>query len=407
LIVLQHKKEYLLNQAIYPEANSEKKSQDVEELDGDLDSSSSKDKIMHSIIPVQKDVENGNLINEALSKGLSSFNPDMMYQNLVNNFRTAKELYGETIIRQMTGYGNEDLERNMNIPEFQREVKESIKRNTKELIKEKILNNNGTICRDSFHLVKLSMLLELDNFCSKSNFGKEIIDQKDIHGENDETINYKKGMPYKDISVKASTKVALRRKHEKLDISDLRTITKKSKNKNSIIYALDASGSMKGQKIKMSKQAGVSLAYFALDNHDEVGMVIFSKDISKNQNLTSDFNLIINNLIDVVAKGKTDIVKALEKCLDLLDNSSNNKHVVLITDGLANVGDDPTKEVLSSVMKLKSQKITVSVIGIDVDKEGEKLGRKITELSGGNLYIAKPTDDLSSIVLQDYNSFKR
>lgn len=60
---------------------------------------------MHTVMPVDQDVENGDLINEALSKGLSSFKPDLMYQNLVNNYRSAKELYGETIIRQMTGYG--------------------------------------------------------------------------------------------------------------------------------------------------------------------------------------------------------------------------------------------------------------------------------------------------------------
>lgn len=164
---------------------------------------------------------------------------------------------------------------------------------------------------------------------------------------------------------------------------------------------------MKGNKIKMSKQAGVSLAYHALENNDEVGMVVFSKDISRKVPLSNNFNLLIDNLIEIVAKGKTDIVKALDQAQVLLDNSSNNKHIVLLTDGLANVGDDPTKEVLSQVSILKSNNITVSVVGINIDEEGEKLGRTISEMSGGNFYISKGNADLSAIVLEDYNSFKR
>ncbi|MBN2881125.1 VWA domain-containing protein [Candidatus Woesearchaeota archaeon] len=386
-----------------PESDEVK--QDVEEVDGSLAGTDDNDKIMHSILPVNKDIEEGNMINEALSKGLSSFKANLLYENLVNNFRSAKELYGETIIRQLTGYGADELERNLKIPEFQKEVKEKIKRSIKQLTQDNVLTMSGELTKESLRLAKLSMLVKLDEFRSKSVFGEATKDQKDIYGENDEIMIYRKGMPYKDIAVKSSVKVSLRRGHTKMTPADLRTFSKKAKKKTNIIYAIDASGSMKGKKLKVSKEAGVSLIYHALENKDEVGLVVFSKEVMAAEGLTDKFDVLVDKIVDIKASGKTDFVLALQKSHELLHNKNGNKHLVIITDALPTVGDEPEKESLSEIAKLKSEGISVSIIGIAVDAVGLEFGKRAIEISDGKFYVVKNVEDLSYIVLEDYYEF--
>ena len=64
---------------------------------------------------------------------------------------------------------------------------------------------------------------------------------------------------FKDVTIRDSIKLAVRRGHNKILPSDLKTIYRKSKGSVSIIYGLDASGSMKGQKLGTAKKAGVDI----------------------------------------------------------------------------------------------------------------------------------------------------
>ncbi len=74
----------------------------------------------------------------------------------------------------------------------------------------------------------------------------------------------------------------------------------------SIIYALDASSSMKGEKIEMSKKAGVALAYNAIKNKDKVGLVVFGSEIKEEITPTEDFNYLLNKITTIRATKQTD-----------------------------------------------------------------------------------------------------
>lgn len=86
-------REYLRTMVSLPDGEAcENKEKDVEEQDGCLEDSDSKDKIMHKVLPVNKKIDTGNMINEALNRGLSSFNADMMFEKITKNYKTAKEI---------------------------------------------------------------------------------------------------------------------------------------------------------------------------------------------------------------------------------------------------------------------------------------------------------------------------
>ena len=71
-------------------------------------------------------IDDGKLIEDAINQGMGAFTPDMMFEHIVKDYKMAEKLYGESIIRRLTGYNAEYVERNCRIPEFQRELKERI-----------------------------------------------------------------------------------------------------------------------------------------------------------------------------------------------------------------------------------------------------------------------------------------
>ena len=91
----------------------------IEELSGKLAKQKKEDKLMHSVLENDKDtIDNGKLLGESINQNLSSFVPDLIFRNLVNDYKLAKQLYGEFIIRKLTGYDPRFVEKNLKIPEF-------------------------------------------------------------------------------------------------------------------------------------------------------------------------------------------------------------------------------------------------------------------------------------------------
>ena len=89
-----------------------------------------------------------------------------MFKELVSNYKNAKKLYGETLIRELSGYDPRYVDKNVKIPEFQRELQKKLKDKAEEL-KEKTrrLETSNQELRDAtgqlIQSEKLSALGEL------------------------------------------------------------------------------------------------------------------------------------------------------------------------------------------------------------------------------------------------------
>src|SRR3990167_4905521 len=89
---------------------------------------------MHSVLENDKQtIDSGKLISDAINYGMSSFTPDMMFEQLVKSYTLAKQIYGESVIRLVSGYEPDYVKKNIGIPEFQRELKEKIQQKIEEL----------------------------------------------------------------------------------------------------------------------------------------------------------------------------------------------------------------------------------------------------------------------------------
>ena len=68
----------------------------AEELSRKLSFQQLEDQFMHSVLENDKKIiDSGKLISDAINNGMSSFSPDLMFEQLVKSYTLAKQIYGE------------------------------------------------------------------------------------------------------------------------------------------------------------------------------------------------------------------------------------------------------------------------------------------------------------------------
>lgn len=378
--------------------------EEIEELTGKLSTQEVENKLMHSVLENDKEtIEKGKLISDSINQGLSSFTPDLIYQQLVKNYSMAEHIFGPSLLKLATGYNPDYIKKNINIPEFQKELRFRIQENIERLKEDGLLGKNNEITDKGIELASLVMYFEeLDKLVPKGILGEKTHKKASIYGAKEDVRTYKKSDRYKDIAIKKSVNLAIRRGHKKLEEKDLKVYERQSRGQSYIIYALDASGSMKGAKIDACKRAGIALAYKAIDEKDKVGLIVFGSEIKTIVEPTQDFSYLLKSIAAAMASRETDIVATLRKAIELFPNDNITKHLILITDALPTVGEEPEKDTLKEVSIARNKGITISLIGINLNEKGKKLAEKIVELGNGKLYVVKDVENVDSIVLEDY-----
>jgi Mg-chelatase subunit ChlD len=374
----------------------------AEELTGKLSKQHEENKLMNSVLENDKEeIDNGKLLSEGINQNLSSFVPDMMFKNMVSDYKLAKQLYGEFMIRKLTGYDPGFIEKNIKIPEFREELRKKIEESVKRLREKELIDKDGEITNRGLKLSALVMYTEELDKLKLRGLGEKKERKKDIYGEKEDYSIYRKTR-YRDIATKQSVKTAIRRGHREIMKEDLRIYEREKKGGISIIYALDTSGSMKGEKIRMGKQAGIALAYRAISERNKVGLIVFNDEVKSSVEPTLDFPRILMGLANLKTRAETDFTQTIEKAIELFDGSKETKHLVLLTDVLPTKGDSPEKLTLKAVSMARDADITISIIGINLDDDGSKLAKKVIEISEGRLYRVKNIDTIDQVILEDY-----
>ncbi len=378
----------------------------AEEAQGKLATQLVDDKLMHSVISADRTtIDNGKLISESFNQSIGSFVPDMIFANIVKNFSIAKQLYGETMLRILTGYEPEYLQKNLGIPEFRREIQKAITEKIEQLRRQGLVDDYGQVGQKGVELASLVMYVEeLDRIMPKGMLGYRGARQKSVYGEPGEAHRFRKGERYKDIAVRQSVKTAVKRGHDSIVPEDLSVRKRESKGTVNVVYALDASASMKGKKLETCKKAGVALAYKAISERDKVGLVVFGTEVKDFVAPTDDFGLLLEKITRIIASRQTDFARMIQKATELFIGSEGTKHLIILTDALPTVGKEPEKETLEAVSSARASGITISLIGIQLDKKGTVLAEQMARLGEGRFNVVQDLENLDRIVLQDYYS---
>jgi Mg-chelatase subunit ChlD len=377
--------------------------EEAEELSGKLGFTEIGQGLMHSVIE-GKQTNEGKLIKESINQGLGSFVPDDIYQNLVQNYSMAENIYGKTFVNLISGYDADYVGKNIKIPEFQRQLKQKIAEKIKELHSQGLLEEQK-LTEKAIQLASLVLYIEeLDNLVSHNIFGEQTSKKRTTYGSKGETHNFTKKDRYRDLAIKRSIKKAIRRQHTTLTSQDLEAHERQSHGSINIIYGIDASGSMKGDKIDTAKKAGIALAFKAIERKDKVGLVVFSKEVKNSIAPTTDFGLLLKVITNIRAARQTNMTALLQKATELFPRNNSTNHLIILTDALPTIGSQPEEETLKAAATANAYNITISVAGINLDKKGTKLAQKIAELGQGRFYLIKNIKELDKIILEDYYS---
>ncbi|MBN2566593.1 VWA domain-containing protein [Candidatus Woesearchaeota archaeon] len=377
----------------------------IEELKGRLARQDEEDKLMHSVLENDSQtLEQAKLIMDSFDRGIGSFTPDIIFRNIVRNYRLAKRLYGERFLRAVSGHDPRYIEDNIPVPEFRRELQERIRQSADGMRREGLLDREYVVEEKGTRLAALMLYAEeLDDLVGKGHFGEKISRMVSRAGEREEERAFRKGDRYRAIALRKTIKRAVRRSRPKVRPEDLMAYDHAAHGKASIVYAIDASASMKGDKIRMAKKAGIALSFNAIEHRDQVGLLVFGSEVIEAIGPCDDFPLLLHRIVSVRPGAQTNLQGSIRRAVSLFPAGEGTKHVVLLTDALPNVGEVPEKETLDAAAAAAAAGITLSVIGLSLDEAGERLARRIVGIGQGRLYAATDLTGLDTIILEDYD----
>lgn len=202
---------------------------------------------------------------------------------------------------------------------------------------------------------------------------------------------------------------------------------------NDIFIVLDLSRSMLAEDLKPNRFEAAKQKiqeFVALFPRDRIGIVIFAEKVFTLLPLSTDLNLI-NKMVAQIKIGPlgdgTNIGDALALGVGrLLQSLAKNKVMILMTDGVSNVG---TLNPLQAAEMAAAQKIKIYTIGIGGARDAripvgpnmfgvqryqmipggsvdEKSLKEIASMTGGKFYMARDNKALEN-VLSDINKLER
>ena len=79
--------------------------------------------------------EHGRVLLDTINHAIGPLTPDLVFKNLVKDYKLAEQLFGESFIRRVAGYQPKYIKNNIHIPEFRRELKKNIESSLSKLHK--------------------------------------------------------------------------------------------------------------------------------------------------------------------------------------------------------------------------------------------------------------------------------
>ncbi len=350
----------------------------------------------------QQAKEDAEIGQESSNQGVGSFVPSLFFENIVKSFSHAKQLYGEKLLQLITGYSGTALQKNIRLPEFKKELKAAIEQNIQKLKERQVLDENGVVQEKAHELASMLLFLqEMEQLDAKGYLGEKKAVRGSPDGDKKTARNYKKGDLYKNTAILETVQRAIKRGHTEICKEDLKVFDRETRGSVAVVYALDASASMRGEKLATAKRAGVALAYKTIQQHDKIGLIVFGSEVKEALAPTDDFHSVLSKIARVTASQQTNVAVMIQKAAELFPNA-DKKLLLILTDALPTAGKTPEQDTLHAVSAARAAGITVSLIGIGLDKFGRELAHEVARIGEGRLYSVKNLQDVDTLVLEEY-----
>jgi len=193
------------------------------------------------------------------------------------------------------------------------------------------------------------------------------------------------------------------------------SIRERNRPSANIAIVLDRSGSMQGEKLRHAKQAAIMaverlrsrdiVSIIAYDDH--VRVLVPATRVSDRERIAEAVNALETGgstaLFAGVTKGASELRKFLSR--------EKVNRVILLSDGLANVGPDSPRELGALGSSLAKEGISVTTIGLGLGYNEDLMTRLAMNSDGNHAFVEEPRDlvrifeyelgDVLSVVAQD------
>ncbi len=179
-------------------------------------------------------------------------------------------------------------------------------------------------------------------------------------------------------------------------------VRKKRPVAKDVIFVVDVSGSMAGEKIEQAKEA-LRYCINTLNRDDRFEIISFSSGIEQFQNglkkaardEKNNASYFIDNLS---ASGGTNINEALQKALSMKEGKDERPtSIVFLTDGLPTEGEKDIKNILANLMKQGKAFMKIFNFGVGYDVNTFLLD-KLARDSHGSVNYVKPGENIEKKV---------
>jgi Ca-activated chloride channel family protein len=182
-------------------------------------------------------------------------------------------------------------------------------------------------------------------------------------------------------------------------------LKKKSKRTPlNLAVVLDRSGSMSGAKIEKARQAAMELVD-RLSPDDIISFIIYSDraEVVFPAQRVEDKEALKERISRVRTHGSTALYAGVELGAEQVERHLTGKRinrVILLSDGLANVGPSSPAELRRLGGRLSERGVSVTTIGVG-DDYNEDLMAGLAEASDANYYYVKDTEKLPEIFARE------
>ncbi len=205
--------------------------------------------------------------------------------------------------------------------------------------------------------------------------------------------------------VKENSKVIIR-----IDLEGTAVTEQTRRTPLNLAVVLDRSGSMSGPKLEQAKQAAHMLVD-QLDKGDVFSLIMYDTEVEvlipaqKLGNQRKQFQRIIEK---IRSGGSTALYHGVEKGGQQLQEYLTSKRinrVLLLSDGIANVGPSSNREIANLGRHLARKDVSVTTIGLG-DDYNENLMTALAEASDANYYYVADVEELPNVFRDELGELK-